>query len=161
MWLRLEGLMLALAALAGYRAAGGGWPAFVVFFILPDLIGLLPFVLASRRLAQGVPAETGRGRGGGGSGRSAGERRRGGGRPAEPPLPAPGWFFLYNAAHSTAVPLVLGLVGWWATGRVFLPLLGWLAHIGVDRSLGFGLRLYPYLRSTHLQIEEAPLRPRW
>ena len=153
MWLRLEGLLLAVAAVVAYRAAGGGWAAFVAFLVLPDLVGLVPFVLAARGI----------------DGRGLRRRPRpagtGGLRPRAAqdagPLVAPRWFLLYNAVHSTALPVLLGLVGWWATGRVHLPLLGWLAHIGLDRALGVGLRLYPYLRSTHLQVEEAPLPPRW
>ncbi|ADU50629.1 hypothetical protein Tmar_0508 [Thermaerobacter marianensis DSM 12885] len=152
-WLRLEGLLLALAALVAYGAAGGGWAAFIVFFVLPDGIGLVPFALAARGTGGRWPRDRLRPAGTGG-------RRRRGAQDAQP-LVAPRWFLLYNAAHSTALPLLLALLGWWATGRVYLPLLGWLTHIGLDRALGLGLKLYPYLRSTHLQLEEAPLRPRW
>ncbi|EKP94319.1 DUF4260 family protein [Thermaerobacter subterraneus] len=152
-WLRLEGLLLAVAAVTAYAAAGGGWVAFAAFFVLPGVIGGIPFRRAARRLerdgVQGsAPAQGARG------------RRRPAGEAPEPLVPRR-WFLLYNAAHSTVLPLLLGLGGWWLAGRVYLPLLGWLAYIGLNRALGRGLKLYPYLRSTHLQLEEAPLRPRW
>ncbi len=35
--LRLEGLVLLIAAIAAYRALGGGWPVFVALFLVPDL----------------------------------------------------------------------------------------------------------------------------
>jgi hypothetical protein len=57
----------------------------------------------------------------------------------------------YNALHSTIGPLVLALLG--VLGLV--PILGsialiWLAHIGFDRGLGFGLKYAAGFRLTHL-----------
>ncbi len=58
---------------------------------------------------------------------------------------------VYNLAHTTVLPLLLAGVGL-GTG---LPMavdvaLVWLAHIGMDRALGFGLR-YPAIEgTTHL-----------
>jgi hypothetical protein len=58
----------------------------------------------------------------------------------------------YNALHTTTVPLVLG-------GAAFLgdrPLgieigLIWLAHIGIDRAIGYGLKYQNAPKPTHLQ----------
>jgi Domain of unknown function (DUF4260) len=58
---------------------------------------------------------------------------------------------IYNAAHATIGPLLLALAG-----MVLLePAMGsisliWLAHIGFDRSLGYGLKYSAGFRITHL-----------
>jgi hypothetical protein len=59
--------------------------------------------------------------------------------------------WLYNAAHSSTGPLLLVagglLIGWPAA----VPLaLVWLAHIGFDRALGYGLKYHEGFRLTHL-----------
>jgi hypothetical protein len=57
----------------------------------------------------------------------------------------------YNAAHTYAVPVVLGAVAWFAGGAWALPLaLVWLAHIGLDRALGYGLKYPGVDHATHL-----------
>ena len=165
LWLRLEGLIVAVAAVAAYARTGDGWAAFLFFFLLPDLAGLIPFVVADRRL--GAAGRLPRGSAVPGRTRTTGgPTRRGGtpggrGRPGEGALVPPGWFLLYNGLHSYVLPLLLGLAGWWAGGAVYAPLAGWVAHIGVDRALGFGLKIYPYFRHTHLQLEEPPWRGSW
>jgi uncharacterized protein DUF4260 len=56
----------------------------------------------------------------------------------------------YNAAHSLVGPAVLVAVGW-AGGQ--LPLeIGciWVAHIGFDRMLGYGLKYATGFGDTHL-----------
>jgi hypothetical protein len=56
----------------------------------------------------------------------------------------------YNAAHATIGPVALGLIGWvTAPGLVPLALI-WLAHIGFDRALGYGLKYASDFRDTHL-----------
>lgn len=58
---------------------------------------------------------------------------------------------LYNAAHTYTVPVALGLLALaagWATG-VALALI-WLAHIGLDRSLGYGLKYVTGFKDTHI-----------
>jgi hypothetical protein len=58
----------------------------------------------------------------------------------------------YNAAHFEAIPLVLGAVGLlgdWDVG-VQIALI-WLAHIGIDRLLGYGLKYPTAFKDTHLQ----------
>jgi hypothetical protein len=59
---------------------------------------------------------------------------------------------IYNLAHHYAPPLVLFAFGL-AAGQ---PLavqgaLIWLAHIGVDRALGYGLKYPTTFKDTHMQ----------
>jgi len=58
---------------------------------------------------------------------------------------------LYNLAHATPVPaLVIGL-GWWQHRPLLLGLgLVWLAHIGLDRLMGYGLKYDDHSQHTHL-----------
>ncbi len=57
----------------------------------------------------------------------------------------------YNAVHVTLGPIVLTVVGLLLGDR---PLLGvamiWLAHIGIDRALGYGLKYGRGFGFTHL-----------
>jgi hypothetical protein len=59
---------------------------------------------------------------------------------------------LYNLVHTEAGPLLLGAVaafqGW---HRALLFALIWLAHIGVDRMIGYGLKYPTFFKDTHLQ----------
>jgi hypothetical protein len=57
----------------------------------------------------------------------------------------------YNAAHNLVLPLALLGLGWW-TGSGWLVLAGavFLTHIGLDRALGYGLKLPTDFRDTHL-----------
>ena len=57
---------------------------------------------------------------------------------------------LYNLAHSTLLAALMGL-GWWQ-GRPLVLALGlvWLAHIGADRLLGYGLKYDDNFQHTHL-----------
>jgi Domain of unknown function (DUF4260) len=58
----------------------------------------------------------------------------------------------YNLAHTTAAPLVLGAIGVLADGGVAVQVaLVWLAHIGIDRALGLGLKYPSGFKDTHLQ----------
>ena len=57
----------------------------------------------------------------------------------------------YNAAHSTLGPLALAAAG--ITGGLQFPFtlaLIWLAHVGFDRALGYGLKYASGFRDTHL-----------
>jgi len=58
---------------------------------------------------------------------------------------------LYNLAHTYTAPLALGLVGLLAGigGAVAVALI-WSAHIGMDRALGYGLKLPTSFQHTHL-----------
>jgi hypothetical protein len=57
----------------------------------------------------------------------------------------------YNAAHNFVVALLALLIGWLA-GFAWLQMLAalWIAHVGVDRALGYGLKLPTDFRDTHL-----------
>jgi Domain of unknown function (DUF4260) len=58
---------------------------------------------------------------------------------------------IYNAAHTTLGPLALGVVGVLAGHEVALSLsLIWLAHIGFDRAIGYGLKYPDRFQHTHL-----------
>jgi hypothetical protein len=58
---------------------------------------------------------------------------------------------LYNTVHTTLVPIVLMGIG----AALAVPLLTsiaivWLAHIGLDRALGYGLKYQTGFGFTHL-----------
>jgi hypothetical protein len=58
----------------------------------------------------------------------------------------------YDLAHTTALPLALGAIGVLIDGSTLVQVaLAWLAHIGVDRTLGFGLKYPSSFKDTHLQ----------
>lgn len=57
----------------------------------------------------------------------------------------------YNIAHFYGLPLALltaSYLGDWETG-VLLALI-WLAHIGMDRALGYGLKYDTEFKDTHI-----------
>jgi uncharacterized protein DUF4260 len=57
----------------------------------------------------------------------------------------------YNAAHSYIVPLVMLTAGFGFAPPVLLSIaLIWLAHIGFDRALGYGLKYQVGFGFTHL-----------
>jgi Domain of unknown function (DUF4260) len=59
---------------------------------------------------------------------------------------------VYNAVHTTVPPLALGAVGVVTDTRLAVEIaLVWLAHIGVDRALGYGLKYPSAFKDTHLQ----------
>jgi hypothetical protein len=107
--LRLEGgVALALAAF-GYARLGGGWLAFALLFLAPDLAMLGYF--AGRRFGAGA----------------------------------------YNAVHSYVLPVALAAAAWslWQPIAVQLALI-WIAHIGFDRILGYGLKYPDGFAHSHL-----------
>ncbi|MDS9467396.1 DUF4260 domain-containing protein [Paracoccus sp. MBLB3053] len=57
----------------------------------------------------------------------------------------------YNLAHLYAMPFLLMVLGV-ASGSTAVISAGglWLAHIGVDRALGYGLKLSSGFHDTHL-----------
>jgi len=58
----------------------------------------------------------------------------------------------YDAVHTTLIPIALGLVGVLADSGIAIQIaLIWLAHIGVDRFLGYGLKYPTGFKDTHLQ----------
>ncbi|HZZ62728.1 MAG TPA: DUF4260 domain-containing protein [Roseiarcus sp.] len=57
----------------------------------------------------------------------------------------------YNAAHTYALALPLALFGFLAGRPTILAVaLIWIAHIGFDRALGYGLKYPTAFRDTHL-----------
>jgi hypothetical protein len=57
----------------------------------------------------------------------------------------------YNALHFTALPLAAGAAGYAASIPTAVALaLIWLAHIGMDRMLGYGLKYESAFTDTHL-----------
>jgi hypothetical protein len=57
----------------------------------------------------------------------------------------------YNAAHNLVLPIVLLGLGWWMSiGWPVLAAAVFLTHIGLDRALGYGLKLPSDFRDTHL-----------
>jgi hypothetical protein len=57
----------------------------------------------------------------------------------------------YNLAHSTPLPAVMVVLGWWQHRPLILALgLVWLAHIAFDRLLGYGLKYGDDFQHTHL-----------
>ncbi len=78
-------------------------------------------------------------------------------------LPAPDLSFLaytagektgakvYNLMHTYTVPAVLGAIGWFGGVAWLVPVaLIWVAHIGMDRALGYGLKYPESFKQTHL-----------
>ena len=63
----------------------------------------------------------------------------------------------YNLAHATPIPvLVIGL-GWWRHEPLTLALgTVWLAHIGMDRFMGYGLKYRDHFQHTHLGMLGRP-----
>ena len=109
--LRLDGLAVAVAAIAAFAATGGNWWLFALLILTPDLamLGLL-----------------------------AGEKTGA---------------TIYNWAHSYILPIILGAAGYFGGLGWLLPVaLIWVAHIGIDRAVGYGLK-YPHaIDHTHLGV---------
>ncbi|SFI29675.1 DUF4260 domain-containing protein [Bradyrhizobium sp. Gha] len=58
---------------------------------------------------------------------------------------------VYNAAHSYMAPVALLTLGFGFASPLTLSIaLIWLAHIGIDRALGYGLKYYAGFGFTHL-----------
>jgi hypothetical protein len=59
---------------------------------------------------------------------------------------------VYNLAHTYAGPAALGALGTISDSSVTVALaLVWVAHIGMDRALGYGLKYPGSSKDTHLQ----------
>ena len=58
----------------------------------------------------------------------------------------------YNAVHTYAAPIALAFMKP-LLGPVVFPLaLIWIAHIGLDRAVGFGLKYGSAFKNTHLGV---------
>ena len=107
--LRLEGLLVLVAAVVGYHTLGGGWRRFALLYLVPDLalIGYL----------------------------------------GGPKIGA----FAYNALHTYCGPAALATLAYFGVADWAWPIcLIWIAHIGMDRALGLGLKFPSAFRDTHL-----------
>jgi hypothetical protein len=57
----------------------------------------------------------------------------------------------YNVVHTYTAPLALGIAGALAHQPSWAPVaLVWIAHIGFDRLLGYGLKYETSFKDTHL-----------
>ena len=57
----------------------------------------------------------------------------------------------YNAAHNLVLPVVLLGIGIWiGIGWMLLAGAVFITHVGLDRALGYGLKLPTDFRDTHL-----------
>ena len=58
---------------------------------------------------------------------------------------------IYNPVHTYLSPAILLAIGlWFGIPVVYQIALVWIAHIGVDRALGFGLKYPVAFQATHL-----------
>jgi Domain of unknown function (DUF4260) len=58
---------------------------------------------------------------------------------------------IYNAAHSYMAPMALMTTGFATSSPLTLSIaMIWLAHIGIDRALGYGLKYFAGFGFTHL-----------
>jgi len=63
---------------------------------------------------------------------------------------------LYNAGHSSILPVLLGLAGVALAQNLAIAVAAvWVAHIGFDRMLGYGLKFASGFGDTHLRIGRA------
>jgi hypothetical protein len=57
---------------------------------------------------------------------------------------------VYNLVHTTVFPLALGLFGYFnGAETAFQAALIWLAHIGIDRTAGYGFKYAAGFKQTH------------
>ncbi len=57
----------------------------------------------------------------------------------------------YNAVHSSVLPVALAVIGVVTDGSLLTAVaLIWLAHIGFDRMVGYGLKYAEGFKETHL-----------
>src|SRR5687768_983896 len=57
----------------------------------------------------------------------------------------------YNSVHTYIGPFLLWLVGYFGNQPALLPLcVIWIAHIGLDRLLGYGFKYESDFKDTHL-----------
>jgi Domain of unknown function (DUF4260) len=60
---------------------------------------------------------------------------------------------IYNAVHHLALPVLALCAGWIFAAPPLLMhvLLIWIAHIGMDRAVGYGLKYPTAFKETHMQ----------
>ncbi len=58
----------------------------------------------------------------------------------------------YNVAHTYVLPVALATIGVLVGAEIATQIgLIWLAHIGIDRAIGYGLKYPSGFKDTHLQ----------
>ena len=58
----------------------------------------------------------------------------------------------YNTVHTIVLPLGLLAIAWMAGSMTLVHIaLIWLAHIGMDRMMGYGLKYATDFKDTHMQ----------
>lgn len=120
--MRMEGLVVLIGACAAYLNDHGSWSIFAVLFFTPDL-SMIGF-LVSKKVGT----------------------------------------IAYNAFHTYSIPILIFLVLFCvkvfsdesdteAEWSVFLEKFAiiWMAHIGFDRMLGYGIKYETAFKDTHLQ----------
>lgn len=61
---------------------------------------------------------------------------------------------VYNVFHTYLAPVTVGVAGVWLGMTPFIWVaLVWAAHIGVDRTVGYGLKYSTGFKHTHLSAE--------
>ncbi len=67
----------------------------------------------------------------------------------------------YNAAHDTFIPIAIVVISYFLAANyiVLAVSLIWLAHIGFDRALGYGLKYPAGFAYTHLGLVGKGRRP--
>lgn len=57
----------------------------------------------------------------------------------------------YNIVHTYAIPVALSMIGLFSGNMLLLQLgLIWIAHIGMDRAVGYGFKYPDAFKDTHL-----------
>jgi hypothetical protein len=58
----------------------------------------------------------------------------------------------YNTAHSYVLPIAFATIGVLVGTEIAIEVgLIWMAHIGIDRAIGYGLKYPSSFKDTHLQ----------
>lgn len=64
----------------------------------------------------------------------------------------------YNLAHTTTLPIALAIAGLAFDSRTSIAVATiWLAHIGLDRAISYGLKYPTNFKDTHLNRLKADL----
>ena len=107
--LRIEGLVLLIAAVVAYQALSASWLRFALLFLVPD-VALVGYAIGTRAGA-----------------------------------------IAYNAAHTYLAPASLAALAFFNITPSAWPIcVIWIAHIGMDRALGLGLKFSSAFGDTHL-----------
>ena len=63
---------------------------------------------------------------------------------------------LYNGFYTYLVPIALGATGFWmGIAPITWVALVWIAHIGMDRAVGYGLKCPTGFKHTHLSLNDS------